>query len=343
MQSTTIAVDLAKNVFQIAVSRRPGQVSESHRVSRGEFARFFAERQPALVLMEACGTSHFWARQIESLGHRVVLLPPHAVRPYVQRSKTDKADAKALLEAHRNQDIHPVPVKTVSQQTLATLHRLRSSLMADRTARINQVRGLLREFGVYIPVGVHHVVPHVRAAVEQGDRVVPAVLHEHLAQICDDITGFTVRIKGFEKQLEALARQIPEVQRLRSIPGVGLLTATALVALVGDARRFPTSRHFASYLGLTPREHSSGARRRLGRISKCGDVYLRMLLNHGARSALRAAQRLAHPDRLRAWGLELKTRLGTPRATVALANKLARIIWAVWRQGGCFESRSLVS
>jgi transposase len=281
MKSTTIAVDLAKSVFQVAVSEQPGKVAESHRLTRSQFARFFAERQPALVLLEACGSAHFWARQIQSLGHKVLLLPPSHVRPYVRRDKTDSADAKALLEAHRNDQILSVPVKSVTQQTLTGLHRLRSAWMADRTARINLVRGILRELGLPIAVGARH---GVGALLEEGQ--VPEPLCLMLLEACQEIRDFERRVRAVEKQLRAIATQLPVVERLQSIPGVGLLTATALVAFVGDVFRFPTGRHFASYLGLTPRERSSGMIRRLGRISKRGDTYLRMLLIHGARSAL---------------------------------------------------------
>jgi transposase len=233
VQSTTIAVDLAKNVFQIAVSRHPGKIAEAHRLSRTQFLPFFAGRQAAVVLLEACGSAHHWARQIQALGHKVLLLPPHQVRAYVTRNKTDHADAKALLEAHRNADIHCVPVKSVNQQALASLHRLRSAWNADRTARINLVRGILRELGFAIPAGKRHVVPQAWALVEDPHAGIPESLRLALAEACLEIRDFEQRVKAIEKQLEALATEIPVAQRLRSIPGIGLLTATALVAESG--------------------------------------------------------------------------------------------------------------
>lgn len=340
MESTTIAVDLAKSVFQIAVSRHPGRVAETHRLSRVQFLTFFAERQPSLVVLEACGTAHYWARQIQAFGHRVELLPPHRVRCYVARNKTDRADAEALLEAQRNEEIRRVPVKSVGQQTLAALHRLRSAWMGDRTARINLVRGLLRELGFPIPVGARHVVVRAEELVQDGS--LPEPLRPALREVCQEVRDYERRVHEVEQQLRVLAAQTPVVERLQSIPGVGLLTATALVALVGDAKRFPTSRHFASYLGLTPREHSSGLRRRLGGINKAGDTYLRTLLICGARSALLGAQHRKNtpPDRLRRWALELHSLRGHNRAAVALANKLARIVWAVWRHDTPFQSRA---
>jgi transposase len=339
MQSTTIAVDLAKNVFQIAVSHHPGKVAESHRLSRSQFLRFFAERQPALVLFEACGTAHFWGRKVQELGHQVLLLPPGHVRPYVRRNKTDRTDTKGLLEAHRNEDIHPVPIKSVEQQTLAGLHRLRSAWMADRTARINLVRGILRELGFAIPVGARQVVPRAWAVLEAPDSELPAPLRLTLGAALREIRDLETRVADVEKQLRALAAEIPVVQRLLSIPGIGLLTATALFAFVGSVQRFASCRHFASFLGITPREHSSGLARRLGRISKRGDVYLRMLLIHGARSVLLAARRAKQPDRLRAWALHIQTTRGHNKAAVALANKMARIVWAVWRHETSYQSR----
>lgn len=342
MQSTTIAVDLAKNVFQVGVSHRPGQVAESHRLSRSQFLRFLAERQPALVLMEACGTAHFWGRKAQEFGHQVLLLPPGHVRPYVRRNKTDQTDTKGLLEAYRNEDIHPVPLKSVAQQTLAGLHRLRSAWLADRTARINLVRGLLRELGFALPLGARHVVVRAWAVLDAPDSELPAPLCLTLAAALREIRDFEARIAEVEKQLRALAAQMPVVKRLRSIPGIGLLTATALVAFIGDVQRFASCRRFASFLGITPREHSSGLKRRLGRISKRGDVYLRMLLIHGARSVLWAARRAQQPDRLRAWALHVQATRGHNKAAVALANKMARIVWAVWRRESSYQSQPAV-
>jgi transposase len=339
MHSTTIAVDLAKSVFEVAVSERPGVVGKRHRLSRGQFSRFLAEQAPATVVMEACGTAHFWGREAGARGHRVVLLPPHAVRPYVLRNKTDGADAKGLLEALRNDAIRPVPVKSIDQHVLASLHRLRSAWMATRTARLNALRGLLRELGFVIPLGARQVLPRVWALVSDADSGLPDALRPVLAEGAREIRELEARVRGVERSLATLARESELVVRLRTIPGVGLLTATALVAFVGDVSRFPSGRHFASYLGLTPRETSSGLRRRLGAISKRGDPYLRMLLIHGARAVLLHAKKpSATPDRLRAWALGRERARGHNKAAVALANKLARIVWAVWRNDRAFHS-----
>jgi len=337
MKTTQVAVDLAKSVFQVAVSNTPGRIDEERRLSRARFQRFFTEREPVEVLMEACGTAHYWGRELEALGHTVSLLPPADVRRYRDGNRTDRADAKALLEAARNEAIDAVPVKTIEQQTITALHRLRSGYLQTRTARINAVRGLLREFGITIPVGARHLVPRVRADIADG--VVPTDLEPVLEEAVSEIEELKRKAQGIERRLRGLVRHMPEAQVLMSVPGIGVLTATALVAYVGDVRRFRSGRHFAAYLGLTPREHSSGLSRRMGRITKHGNRYLRMLLIHGARSVLRAAKLTDKPDGLRTWALGIAARSGYNTAAVALANKIARIAWRRWRDGRAFEVR----
>jgi len=335
-----IAVDVAKSVFQLGVSDRPGRICETHRVPRAHFLRFFATRPSATVVMEACGSSHFWARQIQQLGHRVVLLPPHHVRPYVHRNKTDRTDVKGILEAFRNEDIKPVPIKTPAHQAIVALHRLRSGWVVERTARLNALRGLLRELGIFIPVGSRKVIPAVWAHLGDADSNIPDVVRPALAEACAEVRDIEHRIDLSERQLKLLAKELSVAQRLLTIPGIGLMTATALVAFIVDIHRFPSGRHFASYLGLTPRECSSGNRRRLGAISKRGDVYLRVLLVHGARSVLSRAKQLSESprrDHLREWALKLEKTRGHNKATVALANKLARLAWAIWRNESTFQ------
>jgi transposase len=328
---SVVSVDIAKSVFDVAESHEPGRVALRRRLSRAAFSVFFVQLPASTVVMEACGMAHYWARKLRELGHSVVLLPPHQVRPYVTRNKTDRTDAKGILEAYRNADIRPVPVKSVAQQVLCSLHRFRSGWLASRTAQINTLRGLLRELGLVIPVGAEKVLPQVRTLIADADSEIPDALRPVLATACDEIEALGDNIKMTERQLETLAEQTPAVQRLESIPGIGLLTATALAAFIGDVQRFPSGRHFASYLGLTPREFSSGTKRRLGRISKRGDAYIRMLLIHGARSVLCHAKKAKQHDRLRAWALALEKRTRHNTAAVALANKLARIAWAVWK------------
>ena len=340
---SVVAVDVAKTVFEVPVSEEPGRISCHRRLARSEFLAFFAQCPAALVVLEACGSAHHWGRELQRLGHEVVLLPPHQVRPYVTRNKTDRADAKGILEAYRNAEIRPVPVKSMPQHVLGSIHRFRSGWIASRTAQVNTLRGLLREIGLIVPEGIEKVLPHVRAFVADGESHIPDGLRGTVLAACDLIEALSAQIRGAELQIEALAEQTPVVASLRSIPGIGLMTNTALVAFVGDVSRFPSGRHFASYLGLTPREYSSGLRQRLGRISKRGDSYLRMLLIHGARSVLCHAKKAQQHDRLRTWALQLQTRSRHNKAAVALASKLARIAWAVWRHGREYESQPVAA
>lgn len=336
MQHTTIAVDLAKSVFEVAISERPGHVSKRLRHSRSGFERFIAQHDPSHFLLEACGSSHYWGRVLQRLGHTVSLLPPHHVQRYRSGNKTDRADAKALLEAFRNEEILPVPVKSMDQQTLASLHRHRSAYMHTRIARINLVRGTLREFGITIPVGPKYVLPQIHALIHDPETPLPVPVRTLLAASAEEIRVLEARIQQIQRELEALGAQIPAVQQVDSVPGIGTLTATALVAFLGDARRFRSGRRLASFLGITPREHSSGLNRRLGSISKRGDSYLRVLLIHGARAVLSAARRGSRRNKalssLHIWALEVDHRRGFNVATVALANKLARFVWAVWTE-----------
>jgi transposase len=337
--STTIAVDLAKSVFEIAVSSEPGRVCQRRRLRRSQMTLFFAKQPPATVLLEACGSSHHWARQIEGFGHRALLLPPHHVRRYRLGNKTDRADADALLEASRNEKIIPVPIKTIGQHTLTALHSLRSGWIGTRTARLNALRGLLRELGIVIPQGPRHVLPRVAQALASDE--VPTELHPVLLACCEEIRKLEDNIRQVERRLTAMSKELPAAKSLLSIPGIGLLTATAMLGFVGSPSRFPNGRRFGSFLGLVPREFSSGSNRHLGAITKRGDPYLRTLLIHGARSVLLAAKRSPHPDRLQAWALQLEKRRGHNRTATALANKLARIAWAVWSRNTVYEPRAL--
>jgi transposase len=337
------AVDIAKSAFEIAVSIQPGKVRERKQLRRKHFLSFFVTRARTTVVMEACGSAHYWARQLEQLGHQVVLLPPSLVAPYRKRNKTDRADAKALLEAYRDEDIHPVPIKSVYQQTLTSLHRARSKWMQARTATINTVRGLLRELGIFIPVGAKKVVRLAYEHIGDAESDIPDALRAVLSTMCEEIKALEKSIGETELQLEVLAKDIPIVAQLRTIPGIGLITATALVAFVGDAQRFKNGRRFASYLGLTPKENSSGGKRRLGRISKQGNPYLRHLLIHCARSMMRAATLKKELDRLRSWALKKAASRGPHKGAAAVANKLARTAWAVWTKNTQYCSQPVAA
>ncbi|MFZ1909230.1 MAG: IS110 family transposase [Burkholderiales bacterium] len=334
MNATTVAVDLAKNVFEIAVADKSWKVVDRARLTRSQFARWFDNRAVDLVVMEACGSAHHWARTLRARGIEVRLLPAQYVRAYVKRNKTDAADAAALLEAARASDIKPVSVKSIEQQALQALHRMRSGWMSTRTRRINTLRGFCREFGLEVPVGAARGTAQIARLLADEHSGLPAMLRTPMRLALEEIRLMEARIEQLERELAAIARQSPACAALTSVPGIGLLTSTAMVAAVGDPRSFDSGRRYSSFLGLTPREYSSGGTRYLGRISKRGDRYIRMLLTHGARSVLRAAtvaRRTGRElDRLRTWALAVQERTNHNKATCALANKLARIAWAVW-------------
>jgi transposase len=341
--TATIAIDLAKSVFELAGADESGRIVERRRLSRHQFERYFANRSAAKIVMEACGSAHYWGRWFTQRGFEVVLLPAQYVRAYVRRDKTDRADATALLEASRAPDIVRVTVKSAEQQAVRGLHRIRAGWHATEVARINQLRGLCREFGIAAPLGKKGVEQHGRAINAKGSEV-PEFIRDLLHQLLEEIRELKARELGVERHLAEIARQSEVCNRLCTIPGVGLLTATALVGGVGDIRTFRNARCFAGWLGLTPREHSSGTKRRLGSISKRGDGYLRKLLVFGARAVLwsaNSAKRAGRPlDALRAWVLRVEARTCHNKAAIALANKLARIIWATWYRQKDFELRT---
>ena len=344
MNATTVAIDLAKNVFELAAADDEWKVIERARLTRSQLERWFHNRAVKVVVMEACATAHHWARTLRARGIGVQLLPAKYVRAYVRRNKTDTADARALLEAARASDITPVAIKSVEQQALQALHRLRSGWMSTRTRRINTLRGFCREFGLEVSVGAVRGIAQIARLLADEHSAIPMMLRAPMRLALEEIRLMEARIESVERELAALARQSEACQALASVPGIGLLTSTAMVAAVADPRSFGSARHYASFFGLTPREHSSGEHRYLGRISKRGNRYVRTLLTHGARSVLRAAtvaQRTGRKlDRLRNWALEVQARTNHNKATCALANKLARIAWAVWVKHERFQSQA---
>jgi transposase len=297
--------------------------------------------------MEACGSAHYWGRTAQAYGHRVQLLPPQYVRPFVRRQKTDRTDVTGLLDARQRSEMPTVAVKTVAQQAVLALHRVRAQWMATRTARINALHGLLAEHGVTFAAGVRQLGRRAGQLLADPDTPIPLSLRRALLTLLEEIRDLERRAEEVERELRAAAHNDPVMERLQSIPGVGLLTATALVGSVGHIHGFKRARQFASWLGLTPREYSSGSHRSLGHITKAGDGYLRRLLVHGARAVLAAARRRAASQRpigaLQHWALQLAERRGPNRATVALANKLARIVWAVWTRDQVFTGRPIAA
>lgn len=337
MKCTTIAVDLSKSVFQISLADRKHRIFDRRRLSRAQFSRFLATSEPVRLVMEACSTAHYWSRVAIQHGHRVKLLHAHYVRPYVRRNKTDAADADALLQADQDRELKPVPLKNEHQQALQSLHRIRAQWLKTRTARINCAKALLAEFGVLLPRGGKDLALRLRQATDH----LPHPLQRSLHALIDEIVQLGQSLDTLDRELAVVLDNEPDALRLTSIEGVGVITATAMIGRVPDIQAFKRGRAFAGWLGITPREYSSGGTRRLGGISKKGDRYLRTLLIHGARSALLAAARARTHDRpltrLQRWALDTQQRIGHNKATVALANKMARVAWAVWTQQKTFN------
>lgn len=326
MKLTTIGIDLAKTVFQVHGVTAEGEVVRK-RLSRGKLLKFMAQQGPCLVGLEACGGAHHWARELGRLGHEVRLMSPQYVKPYVKTNKNDGNDAEAICEAVGRPGMRFVPGKSRAQQDVQALHRVRGGLIKARTALANQARGLAAEYGVVLSKGLGRLRAGLPAVLEDGSNGLTAVARELLWSCYRRLRELDEQIKAYEVRIEGLHRTDEASQRLVAIEGIGPLTATALRAAVGDAREFRNGRHLAAWLGLVPRQHSSGHRQVLLGISKRGDRYLRTLLIHGARSVL--SRSAGKTDRRSRWLEALKARRGFNRACVALANRNARIVWAM--------------
>lgn len=332
---TVIGLDLAKNVFQVHGCDRQGRVAVRKRLKRHQVLAFFANLEPCLVGMEACGGAHYWAREIGKHGHEVRAMAPQFVKPYRKANKNDRNDAEAICEAVQRPSMRFVPLKTVEQQGIVQLHRSRELLVGMRVSLTNHLRGLLSEFGIVLPKGAKELPRRLPDILEDADNglleLTRQLLHallEHYREIVEQIAGMEAEIKAWHLQHEAS-------RRLAQIPGVGILTATALVGTIGDARVFRNGREMAAYLGLVPRQNSSGGKDQLLGISKRGDRYLRTLLVHGARSVVRSTQRRAQAGLLgqNEWLAKLLGRCHVNAAAVAQANKTARIVWALLAHG----------
>jgi len=319
----TIGLDIAKRFFQLhAINRDTGEV-ERLKLRRSEMTIHFANRLPCLVAMEACGSSHHWARELRALGHEVRLIATKFVRPFVRSNKTDAADAQAICEAALRPEMRFVPVKTEHQQAILSLHSMRDGLVKARTAQIHQIRAAFYEFGIDMPEGRHWCVKSLPAAFERLEGKIPQMVIDALQLQLELIRDLTGRVQEIERKLEAYKKTDERCSRLLKVPGVGMLTATAIVASVGDAKAFRSGREFAAWLGLVPRQSGTGGRVRLFGISKRGSPYLRVLLIHCARAVV------ARQKRHSAWLEQLLARRHWNVAVVAQANKIARTIWAL--------------
>jgi transposase len=333
---TTVGVDLAKNVFALHGVDRSGKVVLKKTVSRARLLEEFSNLPACLVGMEACSGAHHWARQLERQGHTVRLMAVQFVGPYRKSEKNDANDACAICEAVSRPSMRFVPVKSVEQQAVLALHRARAGLVEMRTAAVNRLRGLLSEFGVVLPVGTQKLRRAMPEILEDGENGLPGLAREALAEHYALLGDLDQRIAVYDRRIEQLARQGEPSRRLMQIEGIGPITASAVVATVGDAKLFDSGRQFAAWLGLTPKQRSSGGKLRHGRISKRGDPYLRTLLILGTRAVMSRTQDKTDPKSN--WVEALKARRGRHKAAVALAAKQARTIWALLAKAENYRS-----
>jgi len=323
MNATTFGLDLAKRVMQVHwVETEAGEICR-RQLKRGQVLEFFARRAPAVIAMEACGSAHYWGRKLEGLGHQVRLIAAQFVRPFVKTNKTDAADAQAIWEAAQRPGMRFVALKIEGQQAVLMLHRMREQLVKMRTMQVNQLRGLLYEFGAELPAGRSAGLERIPGELAKLEDVLPAMVIDTVREQMKRIEGLDQDIAAIERRLAVWKKDDAASRRLMAIPGVGLLTATAAVATIGEARAFKSGREFAAFVGLVPRQAGTGGRVKLLGISKRGDVYLRTLLIHGARAVI------SHGKQREPWLEQLLARRPMNVAVVALANKMARTIWAL--------------
>lgn len=326
MKITTVGIDLAKNVFQVHGVDERGKAVLKKQLRRDQMATFFVNLPPCLIGMEACGSAHHWARKLQGMGHTVRLMAPQFVKPYVKSNKNDAADAEAICEAVGRPNMRFVPVKNVEQQAVLALHRVRQGFVKARTAQANQIRGLLGEFGMIIPQGIGYIASRVPDLIEDASNELPGTFRLLVQRLLDHLKELDRQVDELEAQILAWHRSSELSCKLAQVPGIGPITASALVASIGDAKNFDNGRQVGAWLGLVPRQHSSGGKSNLLGMSKRGDTYLRTLLIHGARSVIyRAGQRTESCQ----WINGVVNRRNKNVAAVALANKNARIVWAL--------------
>ncbi|UJB64936.1 IS110 family transposase [Acidovorax sp. YS12] len=338
MKVTTIGIDLAKNVFQVHGVDEHGRAVFNKPLKRNQIAAFFANLPACLIGMEACASAHHWARKLQGMGHTVRLMAPQFVKPYVKTNKSDAADAAAICEAVTRPSMRFVPVKNIEQQSVLALHRVRQGFVLARTAQANQIRGLLAEFGLVIPQGIGHIHQRVPELIEDASNELLGMFRQLMNKLLEHLKELDRQVQELEAQIVAWHRQSDLSRRLEQIPGIGPVTACALVASLGDARHFKDGRQVAAWLGLVPRQHSSGGKQNLLGISKRGDTYLRTLLIHGARSVIYHTQNKASDSAQCRWVNGVLQRRNKNVAAVALANKNARIVWALLAHDRSYES-----
>jgi len=336
MKITTTGIDLAKNIFQVHGVDERGKAVLRKQLKRKDVVKFFANLQPCLIGMEACGSAHYWARKLTALGHTVRLIAPQFVKPYVKTNKSDRNDAEAICEAVGRPNMCFVPVKTVEQQAVLSVHRARQGFVKARTAQANQIRGLLAEFGIVIPKGIGHIAKRLPEILEDGENGLPGMMRQLVRDLGEQLKAVDKQVKEMERQITLWHQGSEPSRTLEAIGGIGPITASAFVATVGDAKSFKNARQVPAWLGMVPRHEGTGGKVKLGRISKRGDVYLRTLLIHGARAVIRQVER--KPDQADEWLKKLLARRNKNVAAVALAAKNARIAWALLAHERTYQS-----
>jgi len=334
-----IGIDLAKSSFQLYGADEFGRKVMNRKMNRNRLKEFMLRQQPCEVAMEACGSAHYWARLFRSMGHEVKLIAPQFVKPFIKSNKSDAADAEAIYEAMQRPNMRFVAIKESDQQDIQAIHRMRSLALERRTAQVNQIRGLLQEFGIEIPKGrvkVNEKLPYILEDAENG---LSDLFRAELHGLYQELRHLDQRVEHYDQQIEMIAKSDEQAQRLMTIPGIAAKGATALLAAIGDISHFKNGRELAAWLGLVPRQHSTGGKPTLLGISKRGDVYLRQLLIHGARAVMRCIEKKS--DRTSQWGKELKNRRHGNVASVAMANKMARIAFALLSKGENYRADPL--
>jgi transposase len=335
MKITTVGIDLAKNVFQVHGVDERGKPVLGKQLRRGQLAQFFVNLPPCLIGMEACASAHHWGRTLQRFGHTVRLMAPQFVKPYVKTNKNDVADAEAICEAVSRPNMRFVPIKNIEQQAILSVHRVRQGFVKARTAQANQIRGLLGEFGLVIPQGIINVTKRIPEILEDASNELPVPFRHLIDRLTMHLKELDRQVKEFEREIVDWHRSSELSRKLEKIPGIGPLAASALVASIADPHSFKNGREASAWLGLVPRQHSSGGKPTLLAMSKRGDAYLRTLLIHGARSAILAAKNKV--DNTQGWLTNLLKRRHPNIAAVALANKNVRTVWAMLAHGREFR------
>jgi transposase len=339
MNITTLGIDIAKNVFQLHGVNKEGTIVLTKKLSRNKLPEFITQLSPCLIGMEECGGANYWGRKFRAMGHDVRLISPQFVKPYVKSNKNDAVDAEAICEAVARPNMRYVAIKNIEQQDIQSTHRIRARFVRERTALANQIRGLLAEYGIVIAQGISHIRKELSFVLEDAENELSILSRRLFNNLYEQLQDLDKEVQQYDVQIQQYCQTNEVCKRLLKLQGVGVLIASAIVASIGDATIFKNGREMAAFIGLVPKQYSSGGKQKLLGISKRGDRYLRCLLIHGARSVLFRSKNL--PKKQAEWLNSLVERRGRNRATVALANKNVRIIWALMAKNEQFNAEKL--